>query len=71
LMAAGPVAQGDWLTRLGIDARTAALAAQNPQRAAELHGQRDRLVKAADMGQLFRVLALHHPDWPKPAGFAS
>ena len=71
LSAAGPVAQGDWLMALGIDARTAALAAQNPQRAAELQSQRDRLVKADAMGHLFRVLALHHPDWPIPAGFAA
>ena len=68
---AGPVGQGDWLTRLGIDARTAALAARNLERAADLQAQRDRLVKADAMGQLFRVLALHHPDWPTPAGFAS
>ena len=71
LRAAGPVPQGDWLVTLGIDTRVAVLAAQNPQRAAELQGQRDRLVKADDMGHLFRVLALHHPAWPCPAGFAA
>ncbi len=69
LRIAGPVGQGDWLTRLGIDARTAALSARNPNRAADLIAQRDRLVKAGAMGQLFRVLALHHPQWPTPAGF--
>jgi len=69
LAAAGPIGQGDWLVRLGIDARTAALAAQNPQRAGELHIQRDRLVKTDAMGQLFRALALHALDWPRPAGF--
>ena len=71
LAVAGPVGQGDWLTQLGIDARAAALVARNPGRATELHAQRDRLVKSDAMGQLFRVLALHHPDWPSPAGFAA
>ncbi|MDX2209902.1 MAG: SAM-dependent methyltransferase [Sphingopyxis sp.] len=70
LSIAGPVGQGDWLTRLGIDARAAALAARNPDRTADLTAQRDRLVKADAMGQLFRVLALYHPEWPTPAGFA-
>lgn len=69
LAAAGPAHQGDWLTALGIDARTAALAARHPNRAEELQTQRDRLVKPDAMGQLFRVLALHHPSWPRPAGF--
>jgi NADH dehydrogenase [ubiquinone] 1 alpha subcomplex assembly factor 7 len=69
LVAAGPVAQGDWLTRLGIDARTAALAARNPARANELQAQRDRLVKADAMGHLLRVLALHAKSWPMFAGF--
>lgn len=69
LVTAGPVAQGDWLVRLGIDARAAVLAARHPDRATELRGQRDRLVKADAMGQLFRVLALHAPHWPRLAGF--
>jgi SAM-dependent MidA family methyltransferase len=64
-------AQGEWLVRLGIDARTAALTARHPARAAELQGQRDRLVKPDEMGQLFKVMAIHHPDWPLPAGFAA
>jgi NADH dehydrogenase [ubiquinone] 1 alpha subcomplex assembly factor 7 len=70
LSTAGPATQGDWLVRLGIDARTAALAAHHPDRADALTAQRDRLVKADAMGHLFRVLALHHPHWPIPAGFA-
>ena len=69
LIAAGPVTQGDWLTRLGIDFRAAALCERHPERADDVRAQRDRLVKADAMGQLFRVLALHHPDWPTPAGF--
>jgi NADH dehydrogenase [ubiquinone] 1 alpha subcomplex assembly factor 7 len=57
----GPVGQGDFLTALGIDARAAAL---GPGVAAD----RERLVR--DMGTLFKVLAIRHPQWPQPAGFA-
>ncbi|WBH18260.1 SAM-dependent methyltransferase [Sphingomonas radiodurans] len=57
----GPIGQGSFLTALGIDARAAAL---GPRVAPD----RDRLVEA--MGALFKVLAIRHPDWPTPAGFA-
>ncbi len=57
----GPVGQGAFLTALGIDARAAAL---GPKVAPD----RDRLVN--DMGTLFKVLAMRHPEWPEPAGFA-
>ena len=57
----GPVGQGSFLVQLGIDARAAAL---GPQVAAD----RERLVDT--MGSLFKVLAMRHPEWPQPAGFA-
>ena len=57
----GPVPQGAFLTRLGIDARAAAL---GPRVAPD----RDRLVE--DMGTLFKAMAMRHRDWPEPAGFA-
>ena len=60
----GPVAQGAFLTALGIDARTEALARTRP----EVRADRARLVE--DMGELFRVLAIRHAAWPQPAGFA-
>jgi NADH dehydrogenase [ubiquinone] 1 alpha subcomplex assembly factor 7 len=66
----GPVPQGDWLRALGIDARTEALAARAPERRDELERARDRLVRADEMGSLFKVVALVAPDWPDPAGFA-
>ena len=62
-------AQGDWLRRLGIDARLRTLAASAPGRADELKGQRDRLVDASAMGELFKVMAFTAPGWPAPAGF--
>jgi SAM-dependent MidA family methyltransferase len=65
----GPAAQGDFLRRLGIDARLASLGRSAPARAAELRAGRDRLVSPDQMGTLFRVLGLASPGWPAPAGF--
>jgi NADH dehydrogenase [ubiquinone] 1 alpha subcomplex assembly factor 7 len=61
--------QGDWLQRLGIDARLQSLAAAAPARAAELQGQRDRLVEPREMGELFKMMAITAPGWPHPTGF--
>lgn len=61
--------QSDWLNSLGIGARAAALATANPDRAQELAAAVYRLVGRDQMGSLFKVLALHSPDWPVPAGF--
>lgn len=62
--------QGEWLRRLGIDARLQSLAAAAPTRADELRGQRDRLVEADAMGDLFKVMAFTASRWPIPAGFS-
>ena len=62
--------QGEWLNRLGIGARAAALASTNPERAAELAAAVQRLVRRDEMGTLFKVLAIHSPEWPEPAGFS-
>lgn len=62
--------QGDWLRRLGIDARLAALSKAAPGRTDELKGQRDRLVEADAMGDLFKVMAITARTWPEPEGFA-
>jgi NADH dehydrogenase [ubiquinone] 1 alpha subcomplex assembly factor 7 len=61
----GPVTQGSFLTALGIDARVAALGGGEDVRIA-----RDRLVDPEQMGDLFGVLAIVHPDWPAPEGMA-
>ena len=63
------VTQGEWLQRLGIDARLQILTAASPTRAAELTGQRDRLVAPDAMGELFKAMAFTAPAWPEPAGF--
>jgi SAM-dependent MidA family methyltransferase len=63
------VAQGDWLNRLGIGARAAALTTANPDRAEELASAVQRLTGEGQMGRLFKVMAIHAPGWPVPAGF--
>ena len=65
----GVAPQGTWLERLGIAARTKALAQLHPDRAQEFEVARKRLCDADQMGELFKVIAIHSPDWPVPAGF--
>jgi NADH dehydrogenase [ubiquinone] 1 alpha subcomplex assembly factor 7 len=63
------VTQGHWLNQLGIGARAAALTSKNPGRAEELATAVQRLTARDGMGELFKVMALHGPKWPQPAGF--
>jgi NADH dehydrogenase [ubiquinone] 1 alpha subcomplex assembly factor 7 len=63
------VTQGDWLERLGIRARAAALIKAHPQRSDEIAAALHRLTHPDEMGRLFKVSAIHSPDWPAPAGF--
>jgi SAM-dependent MidA family methyltransferase len=65
---AGPAEQGAWLERLGIQARARALANAAPTRAGEIEAARARLCRPDQMGSLFKVLAIHSPEWPSPAG---
>ncbi len=66
----GPVPQGVWLGRLGIEARAAGLKARaTPAQAAGIEAALIRLTAPAAMGSLFKVMALSAPDWPVPAGF--
>ncbi|MBB3982566.1 SAM-dependent MidA family methyltransferase [Sphingobium fontiphilum] len=65
----GPVGQGDFLRRLGIDVRAAQLAAARPDHAQALEIARQRLTADDQMGTLFKVMAFVHPDWAEPAGF--
>jgi len=71
LRVSGPVEQGQWLQSLGIDMRTQQLAAAAPERADDLQAMRDRLVDPAQMGALFKVMAISSENWPEPEGFAS
>ena len=64
------VTQGEWLIRLGIEARAQSLARANPDRANEVQTALERLTARDQMGTIFKVLAIHSPDWPAPGGFA-
>ncbi|KQU47518.1 ATP synthase subunit beta [Sphingomonas sp. Leaf339] len=64
----GPIEQGEWLVKLGIDHRAAALARATPDRGEAIAAERVRLV--GDMGALFKALAITAPGWPTPAAFA-
>jgi SAM-dependent MidA family methyltransferase len=63
------VSQGEWLKRLGVGVRAAALTDASPERAAELASAVQRLTGTSAMGELFKVIAFHSADWPVPAGF--
>lgn len=66
----GPAAQAEFLAALGIGARAAALKrAGGPAREAEIEAALDRLLGPAQMGRLFKAIALADPVGPKPAGF--
>jgi SAM-dependent MidA family methyltransferase len=64
------VTQGNWLERLGIRARADALVKANPNQADEIHAALDRLIAPGEMGELFKVVAIHSAGWPAPAGLA-
>ena len=54
----GPVSQGAFLHALGLEARAAQLAAQNPDKAKAIAEARWRLSDSRAMGNLFQVLAV-------------
>ena len=72
LRVSGPVPQGVWLARLGIEARAAQLrSGATPATAATIAAALVRLTAPTQMGNLFKAMAVTHPDWPVPAGFAA
>jgi SAM-dependent MidA family methyltransferase len=64
------VTQGDWLKRVGVEKRAETLIRSNPDKSDEVHGALERLIDADQMGELFKVMAIHSARWPAPAGFA-
>jgi NADH dehydrogenase [ubiquinone] 1 alpha subcomplex assembly factor 7 len=63
------LSQGAFLERLGITARAQALAARLSGAALDAHvAAHRRLTHPQEMGSLFKVLALHPPGSPAPAG---
>ena len=66
----GPVGQGDWLKRLGIEQRAQSLIASNPGKRHDVEEAVRRLCAEEQMGKLFKVLAIRQPSWPEPIGLA-
>lgn len=68
----GPVPQGRFLARLGLEERTRMLMQHaTPAQAADLAKGARRLIDPAEMGTLFKVMALGAPLLPIPPGLES
>jgi NADH dehydrogenase [ubiquinone] 1 alpha subcomplex assembly factor 7 len=66
----GPIPQNTLLERLGIHLRAAALRRQaGPKQAADLDAATERLLHLAQMGTLFKAMAITAPTLPIPPGF--
>ncbi len=63
--------QGEFLRRLGIEARAGVLARRHPDQAQKLARQLERLVDAGQMGALFKALCLYPSGQPAPPAFES
>ena len=61
--------QGEWLGRIGIEARAEALSSANPDCSHQIEAALNRLAAPEEMGTLFKAIAVHSPQWPSPAGF--
>jgi NADH dehydrogenase [ubiquinone] 1 alpha subcomplex assembly factor 7 len=68
----GPVTQAQFLIALGITAREAALLKNaTPEQQSAIRSGCRRLIEPAEMGTLFKVLALTQQSGPVPAGFGA
>lgn len=65
----GPVPQGVFLQRLGLNARSAMLARAEPSHARAILSAAQRLTVPEAMGRLFKAIALAHPALPPLEGF--
>jgi SAM-dependent MidA family methyltransferase len=65
----GPLAQGYFLTRLGIRERAVSLAQANPARADEIAAAMQKLVQPDQMGARFKAICLSPAGAEPPPGF--
>jgi NADH dehydrogenase [ubiquinone] 1 alpha subcomplex assembly factor 7 len=65
----GPLAQGYFLTRLGIRERAMSLAKANPARAGEIAAAMQKLVQPNQMGARFKAICLSPSGAEPPPGF--
>ncbi|NNE57283.1 MAG: SAM-dependent methyltransferase [Hellea sp.] len=71
LTATLPVAQYEFLSKLGIEMRAAALARAKPESKAKIARQLERLTGEAQMGQLFKAVCFQSTGLDLPLGFRS
>ncbi|MBI1407786.1 MAG: class I SAM-dependent methyltransferase [Caulobacter sp.] len=64
--ASGPVPQGQFLGRLGIQHRAEALTAARPDRSMTISRQLARLCAPDQMGELFKAICIHQPGFDAP-----
>jgi SAM-dependent MidA family methyltransferase len=62
----GILSQREFLQQLGIEARAAALLRAQPDRAATIARQLERLIGPGEMGDLFKAAAIHSPALDPP-----
>jgi NADH dehydrogenase [ubiquinone] 1 alpha subcomplex assembly factor 7 len=65
----GPRAQGEFLVDLGLTARAEQLIKSNPAAASDLMAATERLISPAEMGTLFKALAILPSSAARPPGF--
>lgn len=65
----GPIPQGGFLMRLGIETRMQALIKAQPEEAETIYEGVRKLVDPSEMGQRFNVICISSPDLGDPAGF--
>lgn len=65
--AAAIMTQAEFLACMGIGARAEALVSASPARSSVIGRQLNRLISADEMGELFKVCAIHSPGWTPPA----
>ncbi len=71
LETAGPYAQGEWLLKLGLEARAAVLARAGADARRTAAQAIHRLTDPSEMGTLFQVLAITSPGYRAPPGLGA
>ena len=65
----GPCQQGKFLSRLGIEVRAVSLTRAQPNQKEKIARQLHRLTDNAEMGTLFKAIAIQSENLPTPLGF--
>lgn len=69
LKAHGPIAQREFLSKLGLEMRAVALARAKPDSKPLIARQLHRLTDDREMGELFKAICIQSSDLPHPLGF--